>query len=144
EPSFKRSMQKTLRILKQVGDRSVIFGDDKTIEQFQKVANDKNGSFYNYKITSDFENIEELVTKEINADDLIFVVSARKQTVSHNFVVDNLQKDLIKNLEFQSFVVLYPEVLETAISNEFSDITSTPASENIEKLKGRLSGIFKK
>ena len=144
EPSFKRSMQKTLRILKQIGDRSVIFGDDKTIEQFQKVANDKNGSFYNYKITSDFENIEELVTKEINADDLIFVVSARKQTVSHSFVVDNLQKDLIKNLEFQSFVVLYPEVLETAISNEFSDITSTPASENIEKLKGRLSGIFKK
>ena len=144
EPSFKRSTQKVLRILKQVGNKSVIFADDKTTEQFKKAANDKNGDFYIYKIISEFENIETLVTKEVNADDLILIVSARKQTVSHNFAVDNLQKDLIKNLEFQSFVVLYPEVLEATLSNEFSDITSTPASENIEKLKGRITGIFKK
>lgn len=144
EPSFKRSAQKTVRILKQVGSNSVVFGDDKTIEQFKKIAGDKNGSFYNYKTVIDFENIETLIAKEINVDDLIFIISSRKQTVSYNFAVDNLQKDLIKNLEFQSFVVLYPEVLETAVSNELSDITSTPASENIEKLKGRLAGMFKK
>jgi nucleotide-binding universal stress UspA family protein len=144
EPSFKRSAQKVLRVLKQVGNKSVIFGDDKTIEQFKKTAGDKTRTFYTYTVVSEFENIEELITKEISADDLILIISARKQTVSHNFAVDNLQKDLIKNLEFQSFVVLYPEVAETTISNELSDITSTPASENIEKLKGRLAGMFKK
>jgi Kef-type K+ transport system membrane component KefB len=144
EPSFKRSTQKILCILKQVGDKSFVYGDDKTIEQFQKTANDKNGSFYTYTTLSAFENIDGVISKEINPDDLILIISARKQTVSHNFSVDNLQKDLIKNLEFQSFVVLYPEMLEATISNEFSDITSTPASENIEKLKGRITGIFKK
>ncbi len=144
EPSFKRSAQKILGILKQVGNKSFIFGDEKTIEQFKKTANDKNGSFYTYTTLSAFENIDGIVSKEINSDDLILIVSARKQTVSHNFAVDNLQKDLIKNLEFQSFVVLYPEVLEAALSNEFSDIASTPASENIQKIKGRITGIFKK
>jgi Kef-type K+ transport system membrane component KefB len=144
EPSFKRSAQKILGILKQVGNKSFVYGDDKTIEQFKKIANDKNGSFYTYTTLSSFENIDGIISKEINSDDLILIVSARKQTVSHNFSVDNLQKDLIKNLEFQSFVVLYPEVLEPTLSNEFSDIASTPASENIEKLKGRITGIFKK
>ncbi len=144
EPSFKRSAQKILGILKQVGNKSFVYGDDKTIEQFKKTANDKNGSFYTYTTLSSFENIDDVISKEINSDDLILIVSARKQTVSHNFSVDNLQKDLIKNLEFQSFVVLYPEVLEATLSNEFSDIASTPASENIEKLRGRITGIFKK
>jgi Kef-type K+ transport system membrane component KefB len=144
EHSFKRSAQKVQSILRQVGNRPTIFADDKTIEQFKKVANDKNGSFYVYRTLSNFENIDDVISKEINADDLILIVSARKQTVSHNFAVDNLQKNLIKNLEFQSSVVLYPEVLEAPLSNEFSDIASTPASENIEKLKGRITGIFKK
>ena len=145
EPSFKRSTQKVLSILKQVGNKSVIFADEKTTEQFKKLINDKNGSFYTYHIVSGFEYIDDILEKEINQDDLILIISARKQTVSHNFTVDNLQKNLIKNLEFQSFVVLYPEVLDAApSSNEFSDIASTPASENIEKLKERISGIFKK
>ena len=144
ELSFKRSAQKTISVLKQIGGKSVIFGDDKTIEQFKKTTNDKNSSFCNYNIVLNFETINEVVSKEINPDDLVLIISARKQTVSYNFAVDNLQKDLIKNLEFQSLVVLYPEVLEATLSNEFSDITITPASENIEKLKGRITGIFKK
>jgi Kef-type K+ transport system membrane component KefB len=144
EPSFKRSTQKVLSILKQIGSRSVIFADDKTTEQFKKSANDKNGSFYTYHIVSGFEYIDDILEKEINQDDLILIISARKQTVSHNFTVDNLQKNLIKNLEFQSFVVLYPEVLDATPSSEFSDIANIPASENIEKLKERITGMFKK
>ena len=144
ESSFKRSAQKIISILKQIGDKSVVFADDKTTEQLKKIANDKNGTFYKYHLVSSFEGIDALIENEINQDDLILIISARKQTVSHNFTVDNLQKNLIKNLEFQSFVVLYPEVLEVTISNEFSDISNTPASENIEKLKGRITGIFKK
>jgi Kef-type K+ transport system membrane component KefB len=144
EPSFRRSTQKILGILKQIGKASVIFGDDKTIEQFKKAAGDRNGSFYAYTALSNFESIDTIISKEINSDDLILIVSSRKQTVSHSFSVDNLQKDLIKNFEFQSFVVLYPEVLEATISNEFNDIAGASAGENIEKIKGRITGIFKK
>ncbi|MEO8759547.1 MAG: cation:proton antiporter [Bacteroidia bacterium] len=144
EQSFKRSSQKIISLLKQIGNKSTIFGDDKTIEQFKKAANDKNGSFYTYETLSSFDNIDIIIEKEITQDDLILIVSARKQTVSYNFSIDNLQKNLIKDFEFQSFVVLYPEVVEATINNEFSDIASTPASENIEKIKGRITGIFKK
>ncbi len=144
EPSFKQSTQKILCVLKQIGNRSMVFADDKTTEQFKKVANDKNSAYYKYIPISNFETIEDLILKEINPDDLILIISARKQTVSHNFVVDNLQKNLIKNLEFQSFVVVYPEVLEASYNSEFNDIANTPATENIEKIKGKITGIFKK
>ncbi len=144
EPGFKRSIIKVIGILKQIGSNSVIFADDKTIEQFKNTVNDKHGTFYKYNILPGFEHIDDIITSEIKADDLILIISARKQTVSHNFNVDNLQNYLIKNREFQSFVVLYPEIVEATLSNEFSDITTAPASENIEKLKERITGIFKK
>jgi len=144
EPGFKRSIVKVIGILKQIGDNSVIFADYKTTAQFKATINDKNSSFYIYNALENFEHIDEIVTKEVKADDLIVIISARKQTVSHNFNVDNLQNYLIKNREFQSFVVLYPEIVEATLSNEFSDIATAPASENIEKLKERITGIFKK
>ncbi len=144
EPGFKRSIIKVIGILKQIGSNSVIFADDKTIEQFKITINDKHGTFYKYNILPVFEHIDDIITGEIRADDLILIISARKQTVSHNFNVDNLQNYLIKNREFQSFVVLYPEIVEATLSNEFSDIATAPASENIEKLKERITGIFKK
>jgi Kef-type K+ transport system membrane component KefB len=144
EPGFKRSILKVIGVLKQIGSNSVIFADDKTIEQFKTIINDKSGTFYRYNILQSFENIDDTVSKETIADDLILILSARKQTVSHNFSVDNLQNYLIKNKEFQSFVVLYPEVAEATLSNEFSDIATAPASENIEKIKERITGIFKK
>jgi len=144
EPGFKRSIVKVIGILKQIGDNSVVFADDKTTEQFKTTVNDKNGTFYKYNILPSFEHIDDIVTNEIKADDFILIISARKQTVSHNFSVDNYQNYLIKNREFQSFVVLYPEIVEATLSNEFSDIATAPASENIEKLKERITGMFKK
>ncbi|MHB8258682.1 MAG: cation:proton antiporter [Bacteroidia bacterium] len=144
EPSFKRSKQKIIGILRQIGNNSIIFADYKTTEQFKLTINDKNSSFYKYNCLQNFEDIDEIVSKEIKADDLILIVSARKQTVSHNFNVDNLQDYFIKNMEFQSFVVLYPEIVEATLGDDFTDIANTSANENIQKIKGRISGIFKK
>ncbi|HEX7413321.1 MAG TPA: cation:proton antiporter [Bacteroidia bacterium] len=144
EPSFRRSKYKIIGILKQIGDNSVIFADYKTTEQFKKAVNDKSGSFYKHNSLQNFEDIDELVSKEVKTDDLILIISARKQTVSHNFNVDNLQNYFIKNMEFQSFVVLYPEIVEATLGDDFTDVGSTSTSENIQKIKGRISGIFKK
>ena len=144
EPGFKRSIIKVIGILKQIGNNSVIFADYKTTTQFKTTINDKNSSFYTYNTLENFEHIDDIITNEIKSDDLVLIISARKQTVSHNFNVDNLQNYLIKNREFQSFVVLYPEIVEATLSNEFSDIATAPASENIEKIKERITGIFKK
>ncbi|HEX7412395.1 MAG TPA: hypothetical protein VF411_00005, partial [Bacteroidia bacterium] len=127
-----------------IGDNSVIFADYKTTEQFKKAINDKNSSFYKYNSLQNFEDVDAIISKEIKTDDLILIISARKQTVSHNFNVDNLQNYFIKNLEFQSFVVLYPEIVEATLGDDFTDIASTPTSENIQKIKGRISSIFKK
>ena len=141
---FKRSLTKVKAVLKQIGTNSLIFSDDKTAEQFRKAANDKNGTFYKYQILDEFNLIDDLISAELRQDDLIFILSARKQTISSNFDVDNLQNHLIKNHEYQSFVVLYPEVAELTLSSEFTDMGGHPATENLEKLRERISTLFKK
>ncbi|MBS1647201.1 MAG: cation:proton antiporter [Bacteroidetes bacterium] len=144
EASFRRTCDKIFNLLKQVGGRAFIYADENTLQEIKKIAGDKNGTLHQYHRIDDFDSVENTLEQEIFSDDLVFIVNARKQTVSYNFAIDNLQKAIAKNREHQSLVILYPEVGESASSNQFDDFASNPASENIEKIKGKISGIFKK
>ena len=83
---------------------------------------------------------------ELRADDLLLIVSSRKQTVSYNFQTDNIQNTIAKNSEFQSFIVLYPELIDAAHANQFTEMTTAPLQENLEKfkkVKDRITDLFK-
>lgn len=146
ELSFKRTAQKIVSLLKQIGEDHFIYADEKTIEQFRQAINDREGNFYKYKVVDNTENSEEM-ENALRTDDLLLIISSRKQTVSYNFHADNLQNTISKDKEFQSFIVLYPELLDASHANQFSDMTTAPLQENIEKfkkVKERLTGIFRK
>ncbi|MGZ3941059.1 MAG: cation:proton antiporter domain-containing protein [Bacteroidia bacterium] len=143
ELSFKRTAQKIIMLLKQIGENHMIFADEKTIEQFKSVINDKEGSFYNYKVVESVEQTEDL-EKTLRADDLLLIISSRKQTVSYNFQTDNLQNSISKNMEFQNFIVFYPEIIDAAHAGQFSEMTTAPLQENIDKIKKVTDKIFKR
>ncbi|MGZ3863453.1 MAG: cation:proton antiporter domain-containing protein [Bacteroidia bacterium] len=143
ELSFKRTAQKIIMLLKQIGENHVIFANEKTIEQFKAVVNDKEGSFYNYRIVESVEQTEDL-ENTLRADDLLLIVSSRKQTVSYNFHTDNLQNAIAKNMEFQNFIVFYPEIIDAAHAGQFSEMTTAPLQENIDKIKKVTDRIFKR
>ena len=146
ELSFKRTAQKIMMLLKQIGENHVIFADEKTLEQFKNIVNDKEGNFYNYKTVDSLEQSEEM-ENSLRADDLLLIISSRKQTVSYNFQSDNLQNTIAKNSEFQSFIVLYPELIDAAHANQLAEMTTAPLQENIEKIKkvkDRITDIFKR
>ncbi len=145
ELSFKRTVQKISLLLRQIGGNHIIFGNEKTLEQFKILINDTESNFYNYRVVTDMEQSEEMES-ELKSDDLLIVLSSRKQTVSYNFQTDNLQNTIAKNFEFQSFIVIYPELLDASHAHQYTAMATAPLQENLEKikkLKDRITGIFK-
>ncbi|RDV14389.1 cation:proton antiporter [Pontibacter diazotrophicus] len=49
------------------------------------------------------------MTYELNADDMVVVVSARKETISYNNDLDVVPRVLSKNYKENSFIIIYPE-----------------------------------
>lgn len=144
ESGFNLVARKINAVLKQVGNQTVVYGQQKTIAAFSKLINDKKRDFYNYLIVNDFE--ENDVLANIKEDDLYIFLSSRKQTVSFDFHIDNMPKTMNKNNEFTSFVVFYPESQKSLSDAQITEMTTPAIQENIEKviqLKEKLKGIFK-
>ncbi len=144
ESGFNLVSRKINAVLKQVGNQTIVYGQQKTIAAFSKLINDKKRDFYNYLIVNDFE--ENDVLANIKEDDLYIFLSSRKQTVSFDFHIDNMPKTMNKNNEFTSFVVFYPESQKSLSDAQITEMTTPAIQENIEKviqLKEKLKGIFK-
>lgn len=145
ESGFNLVVRKINAILKQVGTNAQVYGQQKTIDAFVKLVNDKKRDFYSYLIINSFDDND--IIEKVKADDLYIFLSSRKQTVSFDFHIDNMPKALNKNYEFTSFVLFYPEALKSLSDAQITEMTVPAISENIEKviqLKDKIKGIFNK
>lgn len=145
ENGFVRSALKISILMKQLGENSIVFGTETTIEAFAKVIGDKKRSFYKYLVLDTVEEINEL--SKPKEDDLFLFLNARKQTLSYDFHVDEMPRKLHKNAEFTSFIVFYPDISKTLQEGRISDVTSTAIEQRYVQVKqftGKITGIFKK
>lgn len=143
ESGFNLVARKINALLKQIGSQTLVYGQQKTIDAFAALIQDKKKEFYQYRPLADYEDQE--ITEQVKEDDLYIFLSSRKQTVSYDFHVDNMPKILNKNNEFTSFVLFYPESLKS-LSDSQIEMTVPPIQENIEKviqLKDKIAGIFR-
>lgn len=144
ENGFNLVVKKINALMKQVGNQTIIYAQQKTIEAFTKLIQDKRKEFYNYNIVSDFE--DSAIIEQVKEDDLFVFLSSRKQTVSFDFHIDNMAKTLSKTSEFTSFVIFYPESLKSLSDSQITEMTIPAIQENLEKviqLKDKIAGIFK-
>jgi Kef-type K+ transport system membrane component KefB len=145
ESGFNLVVRKINTILKQIGTGSIIYGQQKTIDAFIKLVNDKKKEFYNYLTVTSFDDSD--IVDKVNTDDLYVFLSSRKQTVSFDFHVDNMPKSLNKNSEFSSYILFYPESLKSLSDSPMTDMTIPAIQEQIDKvihLKDKIKGVFKK
>lgn len=145
ESGFNLVVKKINTILKQIGTGSIIYGQQKTIDAFIKLVNDKKKEFYNYLTVTSFDDSD--IVDKVNTDDLYVFLSSRKQTVSFDFHVDNMPKSLNKNSEFSSYILFYPESLKSLSDSPMTDMTIPAIQEQIDKvihLKDKIKGVFKK
>ncbi len=145
ENGFIRLISRLNNVLKQIGGDSYIYGFENTLDCFSSEIGDKKKVFFKYKTIENFEDFD-LITHP-KEDDLFILVTARKQTVSYDFHVDEMAKKLNKNHEFTSFAVFYPEISKALQDGRISDMTTSSLEQNIEKVKQfteKITGIFKK
>lgn len=145
ENGFSRSITKIAAILKQLGSNAIIYGSESTLAVFATTIGDRKKTFYKYAGVESFDEVKEI--NDIKEDDLYVFLSARKQTLSYDYQVDEMPKKINKNNEFTSFVVFYPDISKTLHEGRISDITSTDIEQRYVKVKqftGKITGIFKK
>jgi len=88
-----------------------------------------------------------VLSRNIHADDLIVLVSARKGATSFMSLLDNLPAKLEKHFTDNSRFVIYPQQFEDTISGEqYSDISTeqlTKGIEAVQKIGKGIGSIFK-
>ena len=145
ENGFFRSVTKINSLLKQLGVSIYVYGLDQTIRSFANAINDKKQTFYKYMPILSFNELD--VINKVKVDDLFIFLSARKQTLSYDFNLDEMPKKLNKNNEFTSFIIFYPEIPKILQNEAINNITNTSIEKNyvkVKKITGKITGIFKK
>ncbi|MDI9340699.1 MAG: cation:proton antiporter [Sediminibacterium sp.] len=133
ETGFYRAIQNINKIARQVGDEVKVFGTTETLTAFSTLLNDRKKSFFRYIEIEDFK--ETKIIQDVKEDDLFIFLSARKQTLSYDFYVDDMPKLINRNNEFTSFAVIYPELSKALTDGRLSDITAPAIEQNFEKVK---------
>ncbi|HYK76892.1 MAG TPA: cation:proton antiporter [Daejeonella sp.] len=100
----------TLRKLaKQTGATLKFFGTTDTLNRLQNILREnKTPGKATYNEFGNWDEFESFSAK-LAPDDLLVVISARKGSVSHHSVLDQVPKQLGKSFGQYSFVVIYPE-----------------------------------
>jgi Kef-type K+ transport system membrane component KefB len=145
ETGFAHAVDKINALLKQTGNKILLYATQSTIAGFTLAVNDTKKNFYKYITVDSFEDFQPI--HELKTDDLFVFLSSRSQTLSYDFHVDDMPKLLNKTSEFTSFVVFYPSLSKVLQDGGISDITTTKIGKNYEKVKhltGRVTGKFKK
>ena len=62
----------------------------------------------NYRVLDEWEDFL-IISKDLRGDDLLVVISARKNSVSYNRLFDKLPKQLSKYFQENNVLLLFPE-----------------------------------
>lgn len=109
EAGFGRWVNTLMILSRQTGAPLYFYGPPHTLEALQGVlqtAKPPVTAQYN-----EFSNGEDflIIGREVTKDDLLIIVSAREDTISHQRYLDSIPGKLAHHFQQQSFVILYPE-----------------------------------
>jgi hypothetical protein len=109
ETGFRRWVQTVKTLAKQTGARVEFFAAQQTLISLETaVAKTRPAINAVYRQFTDWEDFL-IISREIQADDLLLLISARQDSISHNRYLDALPAKLGRHFEDNSFVIVYPE-----------------------------------
>jgi Kef-type K+ transport system membrane component KefB len=125
----------------------VMYCNEETGASVQKMFVDKR---YSASLTvhlfDDWEDVLVL-SKNISADDLFILVSARKGANSYSNTFENLPTKMAKYMTNNNLIVVYSRHIDELTDEGYNDISSEPITKTIEvaqKLGKEIGSIFKK
>lgn len=148
ESGFAQWVIKTAKLAQELSIPIVFFCNRETETSVKNV-------FTKYKLTASFiVNLFSdwddflIISREITADDMIFLISARKGSVSYAEWLDNIPSKLEKHFSINSKLIIYPQQYEPGFLNEgYNEYNAEPLNigiATVQKIGKEISGIFKK
>jgi len=116
----------------------VLFYCTEEVEQsIDKFLNEKKWGFEKKFVRLDDWTDLLIISKDLTKDDLIVLISARRESLSYLHVMDNLPSKLEKYFENNSRLIFYPQQKSAEFINEnYKGLSSEPIE--------RIANIFKK
>jgi hypothetical protein len=109
ESGFNKWCNRVFTLTSQTGGELVFYCTKETKEAIMEVAKQSKTSVnINYFLLADWEDFL-ILTREVKFNDLLLVVTARKQSISYTPELEKLPKQLGNYFSDNSFIVLYPE-----------------------------------
>ena len=109
ESGFNKWCNRVFTLASQTGGELVFYCTKETKEAIMEVAKKTKTSVnINYFLLADWEDFL-ILTREVKFNDLLVVVTARKQSISYTPDLEKLPKQLGNYFSDNSFIVLYPE-----------------------------------
>ena len=118
EVGFLASAQRIKTLSQVLGAKMEFFASKNTIEQLKKQFHDIKTNRISYCEMSDWEEFL-ILSKDVEPNDLFVIVCSRKGSISYNPSFEKLPSQLSKYFDENSFIIAYPEQLETE-SKEYS------------------------
>lgn len=109
ETGFKAWVERVGNLASQLACRVVFIATDATFRFISNILADEN-----YAVRLDFmaaESFDDFIiaSAQLDPDDLLIVVGARKGSISHSSMLDSIPSYLQKNFSSQNLLVVYPE-----------------------------------
>jgi Kef-type K+ transport system membrane component KefB len=140
EPGFIHWLQKIILLSKESGMKVGFYGTDTTLAAIQSVTQRENSNLQ--AAYNEFSNWDDFLifTRELNTNDLFIIISSRKGYNSYLPQFNKLPYYLTNYFGKLSYIILYPEQLETGIN--MSDIQQADG-KLIETLSEQIGAINK-
>ncbi len=140
EPGFIHWLQKIMLLSKESGMKVNFYGSATTSEAIKAVIQRDSSDLQ--ASCSEFDNWDDFLifTRELNANDLFVIISSRKGYTSYLPQFGKLPYYLTNYFNRHSYIILYPEQLETGIN--MSDIQQADG-KLIETLSEQIGVINK-
>lgn len=122
EPGFENWFDRIYNICIQLNIKVLFYTNDTTKKMIEQLC--KNYDFNNadYKELASWEDFL-IITKEINKNDALAIITARKATISYNTLFEKLPHYLTKYFSETNFLLIYPKQnLDENINTEYNPL----------------------
>lgn len=148
EIGFRHWVKKITKLSRQLNAKILVCSTPATCKAFQQEL--KLNKIQVEMAYRQFEDLEDfpMLAREVKTDDMIVVVSARKNTLSYHSYMENIPSKMVKQFERNNFIVLYPEQKQSdaEIGMSVQDLELTPIQDqldNLNKIGKAVKKIFK-
>lgn len=147
EQGFHHWLKKIAMVGQELSIPVVFFGEEKTMDAVKKTSKKLSLSAQlQFNIFGDWEEFF-IISRQITPQDLIVLVSARKNSISHFSSLDNLPAKIEKHFTENNRIVIYPQQVASTFNEGYENASSEPITksiESIQKIGKGLGNIFKK